>query len=71
MEAFLDAVNIYDLESKTDDRTDFSVAFLECGRSADGIYRPLPSQRMNPLLDGRAHSQPEAEQSGVKLPCPL
>ena len=27
LEAFLDAVNIYDLESKTEDRTDFSVAF--------------------------------------------
>ena len=25
--SFLDAVNIYDLESKTEDRTDFSVAF--------------------------------------------
>lgn len=27
LEAFLDAVNIFDLEAKTEDRTDFSVAF--------------------------------------------
>ena len=27
LEGFLDAVNIYDLEAKTEDRTDFSVAF--------------------------------------------
>ena len=41
LEAFLDAVNIYDLESKTDDRTDFSVAFWSADAPLDGIHQSV------------------------------
>ena len=37
LEAFLDAVNIYDLESRTDDRTDFSVAFWSADAPLTGF----------------------------------
>ena len=39
LEAFLDAVNIFDLEAKTEDRTDFSVAFWHPGKSEAGAKR--------------------------------
>ena len=52
LEAFLDAVNIYDLESRTDDRTDFSVAH--------GLHRPLSSQPHESFAGRRAHGQSEA-----------
>ena len=59
LEAFLDAVNIYDLESRTDDRTDFSVAFW----SADVRSRASPSVVSQPhesFAGRRAHGQSEA-----------
>ena len=51
LEAFLDAVNIYDLESKTDDRTDFSVAFWSADAPLTGFTVRCRLGRMNPLLE--------------------
>ncbi len=70
VEAFLDDVLIYDLAAKTDDRTDFSVAFYDenapltgfCVRSRLGI--------MEPLLDGGRAANFKFEQTGVRFSAP-
>ena len=54
LEAFLDAVSIYDLESNTEDRTDFSVAFWS----------------VDAPLDGGRTANLKLEQSGVKFAVP-
>lgn len=70
LEAFLDAVNIYDLESKTDDRTDFSVAFWSADAPLTGFTVRCRLGRMNPLLDGGRTANLKLEQSGVKFAVP-
>ena len=65
LEAFLDAVNIYDLESRTDDRTDFSVAFWSADAPLTGFTVRCLLSRMNPLLDGGRTANLKLEQSGV------
>ena len=67
LEAFLDAVNIYDLESRTDDRTDFSVAFWSADAPLTGFAVRCRLSRMNPLLDGGRTANLKLEQSGVKF----
>ena len=70
LEAFLDAVNIYDLESRTDDRTDFSVAFWSADAPLTGFTVRCRLSRMNPLLDGGRTANLKLEQSGVKFAVP-
>ena len=70
LEAFLDAVNIYDLESKTEDRTDFSVAFWSVDAPLTGFTVRCRLSRMNPLLDGGRTANLKLEQSGVKFAVP-
>ena len=52
LEAFLDAVNIFDLEARTEDRTDFSVAFWHPEAPLTGFNVRCRLTPMNPLLDG-------------------
>ena len=52
LEAFLDAVNIYDLESKTEDRTDFSVAFWSVDAPLTGFTVRCRLSRMIERLGG-------------------
>lgn len=59
LEAFLDAVNIYDLEANTDDRTDLSVAFWHPEAPLTGFSVRCRLAPMNPLLDGGRDCQPE------------
>ena len=59
LEAFLDAVNIYDLESKTEDRTDFSVAFWSVDAPLTGFTVRCRLSRMNPLLN-KVNALPES-----------
>ena len=70
LEAFLDAVNIYDLEAKTEDRTDFSVAFWHPEAPLTGFNVRCRLSSMNPLLDGGRTANLKLEQSGVKLATP-
>lgn len=70
LEAFLDAVNIYDLEAKTDDRTDFSVAFWHPQAPLTGFNVRCRLSPMNPLLDGGRTANLKLEQSGVKFAVP-
>ena len=44
VEEFLDEVAIFDLEAKTDDRTDFYVAFYSAVCAFDGFLCPFSSQ---------------------------
>lgn len=70
LESFLDAVNIYDLEAKTDDRTDFSVAFWHRDAPLTGFCVRCRLSPMNPLLDGGRAANLKLEQGGVRFATP-
>lgn len=70
LEAFLDAVNIFNLEAKTEDRTDFSVAFWHAEAPLTGFSVRCRLSPMNPLLDGGRTANLKLEQSGVKFATP-
>ena len=70
LEGFLDAINIYDLEAKTEDRTDFSVAFWHAEAPLTGFNVRCRLSSMNPLLDGGRTANLKLEQSGVKFATP-
>ncbi|MBQ8673558.1 MAG: HpaII family restriction endonuclease [Bacteroides sp.] len=70
LEAFLDAVNIYDLEAKTEDRTDLSVAFFHADAPLTGFCIRCRLSPMNPLLDGGRTANLKLEQTGVKFASP-
>ena len=52
VEEFLDEAGIFDLEAKTEDRTDFSVAFWHPEAPVRGFNVRSRLSAMNPLLDG-------------------
>lgn len=70
VEAFLDAVNIYDMEAVTDDRTDMYLYFHTAETEPVGmrIYSRLCG--MAPLLDGGRTANLKFEQSGVRFSQP-
>lgn len=70
LEAFLDEVRIYDLEAKTEDRTDFSVAFWHPDAPLTGFNVRCRLSPMNPLLDGGRTANLKFEQTGVKFAVP-
>ena len=61
VEEFLDEVAIYDLEAKTDDRTDFSVAFYDESAPLTGFCVRSRLGMMLPLLDGGRTAKINAE----------
>ena len=70
MEEFLDEIAVYDLEAKTDDRTDFYVTFWDMNAPKVGfrVYSKLAP--MNPLLDGGRTANLKFEQTGVRFATP-
>lgn len=70
VEEFLDAAGILDLEAKTEDRTDFSIAFWHPEASLTGVSVRSRLSAMNPLLDGGRTANLKLEQSGVKFANP-
>ena len=70
LEAFLDTVNIYDLEAKTEDRTDLSIAFWSTDAPLTGFCVRCRLSAMNPLLDGGRTANLKLEQTGVKFAVP-
>lgn len=52
VEEFLNEASIFDLEAKTDDRTDFSIAFWHPEAPLTGFNVRSRLGAMNPLLDG-------------------
>ncbi len=70
VEGFLDETLIYDLESRTDDRTDFSVAFYSADAPLTGFIVRSRLGVMFPLLDGGRAANFKFEQTGVKFAMP-
>ena len=70
VEEFLDEVAIFDLEAKTDDRTDFYVAFYHKDAPLVGFCVRSRLSPMFPLLDGGRTANFKFEQTGVKFATP-
>ncbi len=70
VEEFLNEAGIYDLEAKTEDRTDFSVAFWHSEAPLKGFCVRSRLGTMNPLLDGGRAANLKLEQSGAKFATP-
>ena len=70
VEEFLDEVAIFDLEAKTDDRTDFSVAFFDVSAPLVGFCVRSRLGLMIPLIDGGRSANFKFEQTGVKFAGP-
>ena len=70
VEEFLDEVAIFDLEAKTDDRTDFYVAFYSVDAPLVGFCVRSRISPMFPLLDGGRTANFKFEQTGVKFATP-
>ena len=70
VEEFLDEVAIFDLEAKTDDRTDFHVAFYNEHTPLVGFCVRSKLSPMFPLLDGGRTANFKFEQTGVKFATP-
>lgn len=70
VEEFLDEVAIYDLEAKTDDRTDFHVAFYSVETPFVGFCVRSRLGAMFPLLDGGRTANFKFEQTGIKFATP-
>lgn len=70
VEEFLDEVAIYDLEARTDDRTDFYVAFYSIETPLVGFCVRSRLGAMFPLLDGGRTANFKFEQTGIKFATP-
>ena len=70
VEEFLDEASIFDLEAKTEDRTDFSIAFFHPEAPLRGFNVRSRLSAMNPLLDGGRTANLKFEQIGVKFATP-
>lgn len=70
VEEFLDEISIFDLEAKTEDRTDFSIAFWHSEAPLTGFNVRSRLSAMNPLLDGGRTANLKFEQTGVKFATP-
>lgn len=70
VEEFLDEAAIYDLEAKTDDRTDFYVTFYNMDTPPVGFCVRSKLGQMNPLLDGGRSANFKFEQTGIKFATP-
>lgn len=67
LEAFLDALCIYNLEAQTEDRTDISLAFWNADAPLTGFSIRCRLAPMGPLLDGGRAANLKLEQCGIKF----
>lgn len=70
VEEFLDEIAVFDLEAKTDDRTDLYVAFYNENTPLVGFCVRSRIGQMFPLLDGGRTANFKFEQVGVKFATP-
>ena len=70
LEGFLNAVDIYDLEAKTEDRTDLSLVFWDNEAPVTGFCVRCRLSPMNPLLDGGRTANLKFAQTGIKFASP-
>lgn len=71
VEAFLDKIKIYNLKTKTDDRTDIKIAFWNPEAELIGFTINSRLGNMTPLLDGGRTANLKFEQVGVKFASPM
>ncbi len=70
VEEFLDKVLIYDLEARTEDRTDFYIAFYTSEMKPMGFSVRSRIGLLVPLLDGGRSANFKFEQTGVRFAVP-
>ena len=70
VEEFLDEAAIFDLEAKTEDRTDFSIAFWHPEAPLRGFNVRSRLGMMNPLLDGGRAANLNWNRAELNLPLP-
>lgn len=70
LELFLDEMSIYDLEARTEDRTDLHITFWNTGAPSYGFGIRSRIGGMDPLLDGGRSANLKFEQTGVKFAVP-
>ncbi len=70
VEGFLDEIVIYNLEAKTDDRTDLKVAFYNENAPLTGLSIHSRIGPLYPLRDGGRAANFKIEQTGIKCPTP-
>lgn len=70
VEEFLNEVAIFDLEARTEDRTDFSIAFRTPDAPLCGFNVRSRLSIMHPLLDGGRTANLKMEQTGIKFAAP-
>lgn len=70
VEEFLDEIALFDLEAKTDDRTDYYVGFWDVEAPLVGFRVNSRLAPMNPLLDGGRTANLKFEQTGVRFAVP-
>mgnify|MGYP001084591065 CR=1 FL=1 len=70
IEEFLDDIAVYDLEAKTDDRTDYYIGFWDVQAPLVGFRVYSKLSPMIPLLDGGRTANLKFEQTGIKFAAP-
>lgn len=70
VEEFLDDISLYDLEARTDDRTDYQIAFWDVNAPLTGFGVRSRIGMMNPLLDGGRTANLKFELTGAKFAVP-
>lgn len=70
VEEFLDDLSIYDLEAKTEDRTDLHLGFYTASSPLIGFRIYAKMGGMDPLMDGGRAANIKFEQVGVRFPSP-
>ena len=70
LETFLDTLRLYDLEARTDDRTDLSVSFWHPAAPLTGLAVRCRLSPLNPLLDGGRTANLKLEQGGIRFASP-
>lgn len=70
VEAFWDEILLYDLEARTEDRTDFHLSFYTEEVPPEGFCVRSRIGRLVPLLDGGRTANFKFEQSGIRFASP-
>lgn len=70
VEAFLDKIQLFDLESQTEDRTDMHIRLYHATVPSQGVVVRSRLTQMNPLLDGGRTANLKFQLQGIKFANP-
>lgn len=70
VEAFLDRIQLFDLEPQTEDRTDMHIRLYHSSAPSRGLVVRSRLTQMNPLLDGGRTANLKFQQQGIKFASP-